>query len=506
MNKNINIKRIIDDLINNYENYNLEAKESSQQLSKDLWKTYSAFANTAGGIILLGVQQSKTDKAFSVSGVEHPEKLCADIFTIAQNKNKVSINLLENEDVKVHDIDGKKIISIYVREANITDKPVYLNGEDNYKNVYIRKYEGDCRATPEEYRRFIRNTQDNIDGQLLNNYTIDDLDTNSVLEFKNIVNLRYPSRKYLEYDNFKFLLEMGIFQIDTDDNRVIKLTLAGLLFLGKYSSIIRRLPHFHLEYLNKRCDETKRWKDRVSTGDLNYPDLNLFQFYKIVLEKLRATVDEPFELDEKCVRKTSDELEIALREALANTIIHADYLDAETNIAIVVDKLFYYFENPGTMKVSKEQFFAGGKSKPRNNILITFFRRIGASERAGSGGREIFYVIERNNFRDPELNTNLETTSLKLWCAAPEYAYTEYAEPVQSVLICIREHKIIQLKEIKAETQLSNYYIHKALKELLDNNLIGVTGEGRATRYFWKMSAVERVAQVQNITNIMLQK
>ena len=502
----MSITKIINQLMENYETSELEAKDSSNELSKDLWKTYSAFANTSGGIILLGVSQHKITHKFSITGVKSAEKLVAEIYTIAQNKNKVSLNLLDNQDVQIHNINGTKIISIYVREATISQKPIFLNGEDNYKQVYIRKYESDCRATPEEYRRFIRNAQDNTDDQLLSNYTIEDLDTSSILEFKNILHTRVPSKNYLQKENMDFLTEMGVFQIDRDDHRKLKLTLAGLLFLGKYDAIIQKLPHFHLEYLNKRCDSSMRWKDRVSTGDLDYDNLNLFQFYKIVLEKLKTTIDEPFELDERCVRKSPTELYVALREALGNVIIHADYLDSDSNILITVEPLFYSFENPGTMKISKEQFFTGGKSNPRNNILITFFRRMGASERAGSGGKEIFNVVEKNNFRAPELEVTLESTSLKLWCAAPENSYEEYDEKTKPVLFYIKENFCAKLKDLRDNTNLSDHHIHKAIKILLENEIIYVIGKGKATTYYWNPTALERVARAKFLSNMVLGK
>ena len=41
------------------EDYDYEFKASQDKLSKDMWKTVSAFANTSGGYIILGVIENK---------------------------------------------------------------------------------------------------------------------------------------------------------------------------------------------------------------------------------------------------------------------------------------------------------------------------------------------------------------------------------------------------------------------------------------------------------------
>ena len=374
------LNRIFTNLDQQHENSELEFKSSTDKLSADFWETYSSFSNTSGGYIILGVQEKPRIK---VVGINNPEKMLVDICNLANNPLKVSRNVIENKNISLHDIDGKTVISIYIPELPDQKKPLYLNG--NYNKTYIRKNEGDYLASDEDLRRFIRNAQNDNDSELLENYTIEDLNPDSILLFKNIVHKRNPSKHFLEMENQQFLNKMGIFQIDRNDGRKEKLTLAGLLFLGKFEAITQKIPHFHLEYINKRGIATGRWKDRVSTGDLNYPDLNVFDFYQIVLAKLLETIEDSFELDKNSVRKSNLELSTALREALGNVLIHADYQDPETTIKITVDSLYYSFLNPGSMKVSQYQFFTGGVSIPRNNTLITFFRRIGASERSGTG-------------------------------------------------------------------------------------------------------------------------
>lgn len=479
---------------------NIEFKKCSSELPKDFWETYSAFANTNGGYIVLGISETKPYN-FEVSGIKNYHKILDDLFNTAASKEKVNHNLLSDDKVIVETKDGKQILVIYIPELPINQKPLFVN--DNIKNTYIRKNSGDYRASIEELKRFMRNSDSNIDNEFLDGYTIDDLDNESVLQFKIIVNERRPDKRYLEMDNMEFLKEMGVFRIDRNDNRKFKLTLGGLLFLGTDEAITSRIPHFHLDYLNKKGTNL-RWIDRVSSGDLNYQNLNLFKFYNIVLNKLLYTIQEPFELDEKAVRKSSAELEVLFREALVNMLVHADYLDKETPVRAEVHDFFYTFLNPGTMKISKEQFFIGGHSEPRNNVLITLFKKIGASEKEGGGGREIFNITQNKKFRLPELESDLQKTFLKIWIAVPEDSFPEFSDETRVVLLFIKNNGSATQKEIEEKTDLSNYYVRKALKELIDKKYVVVMGKGRATRYFWNLTKIERVAAVDTLKDYLL--
>lgn len=468
------------------ETHDLEFKEALWNLPKDIWETYSAFANTTGGYIILGVKEKPKIEPV---GVCDAEKIVKELCDQANNREKVSHNLIENKNIRCELIDGKTIVIIYIPELNMSKKPLYLN--NNLKKTYVRKNSGDYVASEEELRRFIRNSQDNLDSELLENYTEEDLSQDSVLAFKNLVHQRNPSKQYLGMNNLAFLLEMGVFQLDRNDSRKPKLTLAGLLFLGKYAAIIQRLPHYHLEYIDARGTQSSRWRDRVSSGDLEYPDLNLFEFYRVVYEKLSHTIEEPFELDEHSQRKSAVELRTALREALANIVIHADYFDAESEIKVMVENLCYTFSNPGAMKVSYIQFFTGGKSLPRNNTLISFFRRIGASERAGTGGREILDAIQASRYRPPELVTTMAFTQLKIWIADSVEDYPDLAENDKKVLNSVRERIQASMREIMADTGLSLYFARKSVQCLLGRKLLEASGKGRATVYHRKFGVID---------------
>ena len=475
---------------------NIEFKKSGPKLSKDIWETYSAFANTNGGYIVLGVAE-KQQRTYEITGINAVDKILEELYNTAANKDKVNKNLIDRKNIEVIQKDDKNVIVIYIPELQVKQKPLYLN--KNMSLTFIRKNTGDYLASEEEIRRFIRNTCDNEDGELLNGYTIEDLDKDSILLFKTILDSRKPDRNFLKMSDLEFLQDVGVFKIDREDNRKWKLTLAGLLLLGTEEAITSRIPHFHLDYLNKKGNND-RWIDRVSSGDLNYPNLNVLKFYNVVLGKLLNTIQEPFQLEDRVVRKSFSELEVMFREALVNMLIHADYLDPETPIRAEVHDLFYTFYNPGTMKIPKDLFFTGNQSEPRNSTLMTFFKKIGAAEREGGGGKEIFSVSKKNKFRIPELEVTLKNTFLKLWVAVPEESYPDLSDDTRAIFFYIRNNiEPVSMKQLEKNLQVTNYKVRKAIKELTGKNLVGIYGQGKATRYYCTMSKIERLAFVDEL-------
>lgn len=490
----------IDELLNHGENINVEFKRSKNSLSKDIWETYSAFANTSGGYIVLGVKETQ-EHEYEIEGVLDPEKIVDDLYNTAANRDKVSRNILDNNSVEVICKNGKNIVVVCINELPINQKPLYLNKK--FSNAYVRKNSGDYLADDEDLKRFSRNVIDNIDAELLNNYTLEDLDDETVLLFKEFAHKRKPEARFLEMDNFTFLKEMGVFRVDRQDNRKYKLTLAGLIFLGTEEAITSRLPHFHLDYLDKRGN-VERWRDRVSSGDLDYANLNVLKFYRIVRDKIFSTIEEPFDLDDRAVRKSKSELQIVLREALVNMLMHADYLDKEFPIRCEVHDLYYLFTNPGTMKIPKDLFFVGNYSSARNDVLMSFFKKIGAAEKEGGGGKEIYSITAKNNFREPELEVTLKKTYLKIWIAVPSETYEKFSDDTKAVLKVIHLNVVSKMKDIEKATGLTNYAVRKAIKDLLDKKLIEISGKGKSTVYIWKTSKLEHIANLEKVKDFLV--
>ena len=143
--------------LNNLEKYRednrIEAKEAVGGLPHSIWETYSAFANTLGGVILLGVAEAEDKTLYSLD-LDVPEKLITEFWDIINNTDYVSKNILSEDDVQIRRADGNRIIVVSVPKAEENYIPVYI-GKDMYHGTYIRCGEGDYRCSPEQVKTMI---------------------------------------------------------------------------------------------------------------------------------------------------------------------------------------------------------------------------------------------------------------------------------------------------------------------------------------------------------------
>ncbi len=136
------------------ENNRIEAKLALGGLPESIWETYSAFANTLGGIILLGVEEYP-DKSLHPVDLPYPEELIETFWEKLNDGKTVSVNVLSPEDITVEEIEGKNIIAVRVPMAIPRQKPVYI-GRDPILGSYYRNGEGDYRFTEEEVQTLLK--------------------------------------------------------------------------------------------------------------------------------------------------------------------------------------------------------------------------------------------------------------------------------------------------------------------------------------------------------------
>jgi predicted HTH transcriptional regulator len=123
------------------EDNQIEAKAAQGGLPDTLWDSYSAFANTDGGCILLGVKE-REDHTLKVVGLKDAAKMKKDFWNMVNNRQKISVNLMTEHRVRIEKVGDKEIIVLEVPRADRTSRPVY-KGMDPRIGTYRRNDEGD---------------------------------------------------------------------------------------------------------------------------------------------------------------------------------------------------------------------------------------------------------------------------------------------------------------------------------------------------------------------------
>lgn len=454
MNGNLNMKfsdidRLKEWLENVHEKYYIELKKASE-LPKSFWESYSSFCNTSGGWIILGVVEHNPKN--EIVGVANVEKAITSLWDILSNRNKVNYRNIENQDINVINFGGKKVIFVRVREVFDAMKPIYIDGKQ--ENTWVRTGDGDRIATPEELASMIRNSQPVYDSLPADKFSIEDLDPDSVITYKEKVNKRYPKKRYIEMPVVDFFNQKG---------------------------------------------NSSRWIDRVTEDEPGDYEMNLYNFYTIVYEKIKILMKEAFELDNQQLRIPVSDFDEPLRECLVNCLAHADYVQGYPSIKIDVYDGWFNFKNPGKMLVTKEQFVVGGDSRPRNETVMKLFRLLGASERQGFGGPLIFKSANTYDFRKPEVITDLEHTELRVWNIDLVDSYPDLSNEQKDVFrVVVKMAGPVSVADIVRNVVWSDYKVRKAINVLADGRkLIQKIGNGVSTRYVVCSDSVESLTQMQ---------
>jgi hypothetical protein len=216
-----------------------------------------------------------------------------------------------------------------------------------------------------------------------------------------------------------------------------------------------------------------------------------------VIQKLTADLKVPFNL-EKDLRQDTTLVHEALREALVNSIVHADYTE-RASVLIVKRPDMFDFRNPGLMRVPIEIALQGGDSDCRNRLIHQMFRYIGLGEQAGSGIPKIFQGWDSQHWRRPVLyekevpfdQTLLELRMLDLF---PEKIVNALRQSLGSQFDRLPELERLILASAATEqvithrrmTEISTDHTHDltlAFQHLMKEGLLESDGRGRGTVY-----------------------
>ena len=437
------------------------------EVPKDFWPTYSAMSNAHGGLVILGIQEKSG--VFSVFGLKDINKVRSDLFNILNNPGKVSINLLRDSDAQELELDGKLVLILSIPQAGRKDKPVYLNGQP-LGNTCRRLNDGDRKCDDTTVKRMLaEQVQDSRDTYICNRYGLNDIDLESLHAFRNQFASNKPGHPWVGADDTEFLHLLGAWREDRE-TKENGLTLAGVLMFGQWSAIMTCAPMYFVDYQEHpdEPDTSVRWLDRV-VPDGTWSG-NLFDFYRKVIRKLTADLKVPFNL-EGDTRVDDTPIHQALREALVNTLVHADY-SQRASVRVIKRPSGFEFRNPGALRVPVAQALKGGESDCRNRTLQQMFLMINLGERAGSGLPRILtsWQSEGRLLNMVELFEPYEQSILKMHWAlervSEKMSGKMSGKPTLEIMKLIAQDGNMTIPELAKALELSQRTIERALKAL----------------------------------------
>ena len=487
------LQPVLDELLQNKESSDLEFKSAKGGFPRSFWETYSSFANTDGGAIVFGIKEKNAQ--FFLDGLteEQVKKYEKDFFNTMHNKGSVNIALLNENDVQAVKFGEAYFLFFYIPRVDRSLRPVYC-GLDPYVGTYRRDLEGDYHCSREEVNSMFAdaNLTSPVDGRILKNFTIEDLDENSIKQYRRRFEQWNPDHVWNALPEDKFLEKLNVFRKDRKTGEY-GLTYAGLLMFGTYSAIMDENPNFFPDYQEIQ-DPKDRWVNRICP-DGNW-ESNLFQFYSRVLPILQNFLPKPFILEGN-QRKTETPAHVAVREALTNALVHADYTEnASLNIYKYPNKMV--FANPGVMLISLKQYYKGGESVCRNKYLQTMFTFLGSAEKAGSGADKIIHGWEKQNWKRPYIEEkskpNKVVLTMSMESLLDESVIQELTRHLGNQIENLSRQQLMTLALAFSEEEITNERLQcvldmhrvditQMLSKMCSMQLLESSGYGRGTKY-----------------------
>lgn len=215
----------LNELLSKKENNQLEVKDAKGGLPNSIWETYSAFANSYGGTILLGVIETKKKKLTPVGLNEAEVNLLLKNFWDTIHSDKVSINLLTDYHVIIEKTNNNYVLIINVPQASRYEKPIYLN--NNLYLSYRRSHEGDYKCSKAEVINMVRDNDINSqDSYIVEKLTINDLCKDTIEKYRTyFINHKGKDHPFSNEPIELFLKHINAAKLDNDE--ILRPTKAG---------------------------------------------------------------------------------------------------------------------------------------------------------------------------------------------------------------------------------------------------------------------------------------
>ena len=466
-------------------------RDGQGELPRSVWETVSAFANTAGGVIVLGVSERK-DGSFVVHGIPKAGKVLDDFWNAALSEDKLSARFMKDADATVETVGGKDIVVIRVPWVDRYTRPVYIDNSI-FGDTFRRTYTGDHQCKREEVLSMLRDSDTSSqDAAIAESARMEFINRETVAAYRRRFDQRNEGHVWGKADDETFLTDIGALRVN--ENGELRPTRAGLLMFGEDRWITYEFPHYFLDY-RQEAGAVERWEDRFTSQPGDWTG-NVYDFYFRVYNKLRAALKVPFRLD-GVDRVDDTPAHEALREAIVNALTNANWFDRR-GVVCVWDDEAITIANPGDFRMPVEEARKPGSTDPRNETMMRMFAMVEIGERAGSGMDKIFEGWAWAGYAEPsyEVAYGPDRTTLTLPLASTGDRTrkavdssgrfrTEATETARAAILALFPDRRTALKsaEIAERIGLGKTRTNELLRGLVGDGLIVAEGSARNRVY-----------------------
>lgn len=402
----------------------IDWKASLSPKNDKLCKHIAAFANLpGGGYLAFGIDNNTgvvlgINKAIADDIVERLSSLCRD-----------GVDPLVSIDHSIESFRDTPILLVYIKESAI--KPVHLKGQ-SIEDTYIRSGGSTRKASRQEVGALMLNSKSPTWEELHASKLLNEVEVITLLEYDKVLQMLGKPVP----GNIPEILQW------LKDEKMIKDVDGKGYYITNFGAIAAAKDLNKFDDLSRKAVRLIKYEDKnKSAGSKEYPGTKgyaigfegLIQFVKgllpgseVIKNALRAeTVVYP---------------EIALRELIANTLIHQDFSIRGSGSMIEIFEDRIEFTNPGKLLPTKKlDRLIRTTPESRNEILAAAFRRYNICEERGSGFEKAVIAIEL--FGLPPLKFEETENSFKVTMFSPrKFAEMSNDERIEACY----QHSIIE--------------------------------------------------------------
>ena len=346
-----------------------------------MFESVCAFLNRSGGHILLGVTDQGEVLGVKEIAIEGMLKNLANVVNNPQQLNPTSYFSPE-----VIDLDGKKVIRIYVPESSQVHR---------FKNqIFDRVGDADNDITHNHAlvdQMYLRKRNDFTENEVRPFLNMNDLSNSTFEKARHLVYVSNPTHPWLKMSNEELLQSTGFWRKDRNTGKEGYILASALLF-GTETTVLTYCPAYRTDAIFGNMNYQRFLYPRPGEADIRYDDrddirLNLIESYLRLTSFVQKHLPDRFTMEESGIQRIDLRNKI-FREIVANLLAHREFSSSYPAKLLIFSDLVRT-ENWTKPLQSGSVTLDNLETHPKNPMIAKVFKELGWVEELGSGRKNI---------------------------------------------------------------------------------------------------------------------